>query len=110
MQAMLPDADVFSVWYYDRSPHLEESDLIFVLSDVVDLTDNVTYWEGVDQSRIKPIPSFGYYGFHPDPCMPAMAMAGLSRRLTTTLDSGYLWLAEWAVGQRNSAAVLRCCI
>ena len=66
MQAMLPDADVFNVWYYDRSPHLKESDLIFVLSDVVDPTDNATYWEGVDQSRIKSIPSFGYYGFHPD--------------------------------------------
>ena len=57
MQAMLPDADVFSVFHYDKSPHLEESDLIFLLSDVVDLTDNIAYWEGVDRSRIKPIPS-----------------------------------------------------
>src|SRR3954451_16510997 len=66
MQAMLPDADVFSVFHYDQSPHLKESDLIFLLSDVVDLTDNITYWEGVDRSRIKSIPSFAYYGFHPD--------------------------------------------
>jgi hypothetical protein len=66
MQAMLPDADIFNVWHNEWSPHLKESDLIFVLSDLVDLTDKAGCWEGVDRSRIKLIPSFAYFGFHPD--------------------------------------------
>src|SRR3954452_2250705 len=66
MQAMLPDADVVSVSHREPSPHLDESDFVFVLSDVVNLMDDAIHWAGVDRSRIKWIPAFAYYGFHPD--------------------------------------------
>jgi hypothetical protein len=64
---MLHDVDVFSIQQYNQPPHLADCDVIFLMTEAIDrLANNDTFWIGVDRSKIKPIPSFLYYGFHPD--------------------------------------------